>query len=229
MEVHRMHALIRAIALSGLALVGSVVLAGSGLVGHGTGSVVDANAVMSRQAFHDQMRNLWGADHIVWTRCFIISAATLPDNLPDIGPTTDRLLANQTAIGDAIKPFYGNAAGDALTALLRTHILIAAQLVADAKAGLTTAVAADSAAWYANADEIATFLHNANPRNWSFATLQNLLDQHLDLTLAEATARLQGHYSADISAYDRIHAEILQLADTLSAGIIAQFPQKFAG
>src|SRR5919198_516900 len=69
--------------------------------------VADASARMNRQTFHDQMRTLWGGDHIVWTRCFIISAGTLPDNLPDIGPTTDRLLDNQTAIGDAFKPFYG--------------------------------------------------------------------------------------------------------------------------
>jgi hypothetical protein len=185
------------------------------------------SAVRSRQAFHDAMRSLWAGDHIVWTRCFIVSAATLPDNLPDIGPTTDRLLFNQTEIGNAIKPFYGDAAGDQLTALLRTHILLAAQLIAAAKAGDSAGVAEAQAAWYANADDIATFLHEANPDNWSFAELQDLLDRHLDLTTNEALARLNGQYTADIAAYDDVHAEILQLADTLSAGIIAQFPQKF--
>jgi hypothetical protein len=188
----------------------------------------DAGALQNRQALHDQMRTLWGGDHIVWTRCFIISAGTLPDNLPDIGPTTDRLLENQTAIGDAFKPFYGADAGNHLTALLRTHIITAAQLVFAAKAGNDAGVAAASAAWYANAHEIAEFLHSLNPRNWSVAAVESLLDRHLDLTLDEAVARLQHRFADDIAAYDRVHAEILQLADALSNGIIAQFPQKFA-
>ncbi len=54
------------------------------------------------------------------------------------------------------------------------------------------------------------------------------MKMHLDLTLAEATARLKGDFAADIKDYDRVHEHILSLADTLSAGILAQFPDKFA-
>jgi len=192
--------------------------------------VTDAarGAPAARQAFHDQMRTLWAADHIVWTRCFIVSAATLPTNLPDTEATTLRLLANQTAIGDAFKPFYGEDAGDQLTDLLRTHIITAAELIAAAKAGDADATEAASAAWYANAEEIAAFLHELNPRNWPLETVEGLLEAHLDLTLKEAVARLEGRYQDDIDAYDEVHAQILTLADALSAGIIAQFPQKFA-
>jgi hypothetical protein len=184
-------------------------------------------AQASRLAFHDAMRKLW-EDHIVWTRQFIVSAATAEENLPDIGPTVDRLLANQTDIGNAIKPFYGEAAGDALTALLREHILTAADIVAAAKAGDTAAVEAAAAEWYANADEIATFLSEANPKHWPLDEMQAHMKSHLDLTLEEAVARLEGRYAADIAAYDRVHADILEMADMLSDGIIAQFPSRFA-
>jgi hypothetical protein len=184
-------------------------------------------ATATRTAFHDAMRKLW-EDHIVWTRQFIVSAATQEDNLPDIGPTVDRLLANQTDIGNAIKPFYGEAAGDALTALLREHILTAADIVAAAKAGDTAAVEAAVAAWYANADEIATFLSEANPKHWPLDEMKAHMQSHLDLTLEEAVARLEGRYADDIAAYDKVHADILEMADMLSAGIIAQFPGKFA-
>jgi hypothetical protein len=188
-------------------------------------------ATASKAAFHDAMRALW-EDHIVWTRQFIVSAATqadgLPDNLPDLGPTVDRLLANQADIGSAIKPFYGEAAGDVLTALLREHILGAADLVAAAKAGDGEAVEAAAAAWYANGDDIATFLSDANPRQWPLDEMQRHMRSHLDLTLEEAVARLEGRYADDIAAYDKVHADILEMADMLSDGIIAQFPARFA-
>jgi hypothetical protein len=196
-----------------------------GLAGHNHADAHGATA--NRAAFHDAMRKLW-EDHIVWTRQFIVSAATEADNLPDIGPTVDRLLANQTDIGNAIKPFYGEAAGNQLTALLRDHILTAADIVAAAKAGDKPATKAAIDAWYANADAIARFLSEANPRHWPLDQMSAHMRSHLDLTLEEAVARLEDRYADDIRAYDRIHTDILGMADMLSAGIVAQFPSKFA-
>ena len=54
------------------------------------------------------------------------------------------------------------------------------------------------------------------------------MKDHLDLTLEEAVARLQGRYADDIAAYDAIHVQILGMADMLSDGIVAQFPGTFA-
>lgn len=182
-----------------------------------------ASIPTSRAAFHDAMRQLW-EDHIVWTRLYIVSAAA---GLPDEGAAAQRLLRNQADIGEAIKPFYGDAAGAQLTALLRGHILTAAKLVGAAKAGDTTTMRMASAAWYANADSIATFLGSANPRHWPVAALRSAMRMHLDLTLKEATARLHGDWAADIAAYDEVHQHILQMADVLSDGIIKQFPNRF--
>jgi len=121
----------------------------------------------------------------------------------------------------------GEAAGEGLTALLRPHILIAAEIVKAAKAGDAAAVGAANARWSANADEIADFLHKANPQNWPQATLRAEMHHHLDLTLQEATARIKGDWAADIAAYDKVHDHILGMADVLSAGIVRQFPRKF--
>ena len=215
--------------LGALALIPAVALIAVSATAFATApSHADAHgATATRAAFHDAMRKLW-EDHITWTRQFIVSAATETENLPDTGPTVDRLLANQTDIGNAIKPFYGDAAGDQLTKLLREHILTAADIIAAAKAGDADTVATASAAWYANADQIASFLSEANPRNWPLAEMQAHMKSHLDLTLEEAVARLQGRYADDIAAYDKVHADILEMADMLSAGIIAQFPNRFA-
>jgi hypothetical protein len=176
-----------------------------------------------RLALHDDMRRLW-EDHITWTRLFIVSAS---HDLPDLQATTERLLRNQKQIGDAIKPYYGRAAGARLTALLREHILVAADLLGAAKAGDDPGVQRHSATWYGNADEIAAFLNKANPRNWKRGEMRRMMREHLDLTLAEAVAHLGNDHRADIRSYDRIHRQILHMADMLSAGIVAQFPQRF--
>jgi hypothetical protein len=190
---------------------------------HASLITAEAKAKEDAQVFHDTMRKLW-EDHITWTRLFIVS--TFGD-LPDQGATAQRLLQNQDDIGDAIKPFYGDAAGEQLSALLRDHILIAAEILQAAKIGDTTALNNAITRWYANADEIAVFLNTANPENWPLEEMKTMLRDHLDLTLEEATAQLNGDYAVSIAAYDAVHLQALDMADMLSGGIIKQFPNKF--
>jgi hypothetical protein len=177
----------------------------------------------SEFALRSNMRKLW-EDHITWTRLAIISLTT---GSPDTQATVGRLLQNQTDIGNAIKPFYGRAAGNALTGLLRQHILIAADLIAAAKAGDAAKVADAQAQWEANADQIAAFLNKANPRAWKLAAMKAMMREHLKLTTDEALARLHGDWAADVAAYDEVHLQALHMADMLSAGIVKQFPRRF--
>lgn len=183
-----------------------------------------APATVTKRAFHDGMRRLW-VDHVTWTRLFIVSFV---GDLPDLQATTDRLLQNQEDIGDAVKPFYGRAAGDALTGLLTEHILTAADVLAAAKAGDTAAFEQATDAWYDNAREIARFLHDANPKNWPLPDLRSMMKEHLDLTLQEAAEQLGGDYAASVATYDQVETSILHMADMLSSGVIKQFPNKFA-
>ena len=167
------------------------------------------------------MRKLW-EDHVTWTRVFLISALA---DLPDEAAATDRLLRNQADLGNAIKPFYGDAAGEKLTALLKDHIRIAADIVSAAKAGDAPKLDGGKVRWVSNADEIAGFLAAANPKNWPAAEMKSMMREHLDLTTAELTSRLRRDWAADVAAYDRVHDQILRMADMLSAGIAAQFPE----
>jgi hypothetical protein len=168
------------------------------------------------------MRKLW-EDHVTWTRLYIVSVAA---GVPDKDLTAQRLLQNQVDIGNAIKPFYGDDAGNKLTALLKEHILGAADLLAAAKAGDQAKVATEKARWYKNADDVAAFLAAANPKNWPLATAKAEMKMHLDLTLKEALDRFGGKYADDIKDYDQVHDHILRFADTLTNGIAAQFPDR---
>ena len=188
---------------------------------HGPGLLTPRNA--RQVAFHDQMRKLW-EDHITWTRLAIV---TFADSSAGFSATADRLLQNQTDIGNAVKPFYGQAAGDQLTALLREHILIAVDLLQAAKAGDNAAFEAARTRWYANANAIADFLSAANPRFWPRATMREAMKAHLDQTLAEAAHELAGDYAASVADYEVVHAHILGMADLLSSGIMRQFPHRF--
>jgi hypothetical protein len=189
-----------------------------------TGHSHAAAALNHKQlAFHDGMRKLW-EDHVTWTRLAIVSFAA---DLPDLSATEARLLRNQTDIGNAVKPYYGRKAGNQLTALLRQHILGAVALLQAAKAGDQAQIKQASDAWYANAKQIADFLHKANPHHWPRADLRAMMKTHLDQTLDEATHRLTGNFGADIRDYERIHRHILEMADMLSDGIMAQFPHRF--
>jgi hypothetical protein len=184
----------------------------------------DAMAMTQKEfALHNGMRVLW-EDHVTWTRLAVIS---LVAGTPDTEATVARLLKNQTDIGNAIKPFYGKAVGDALTGELRQHILIAADLIAAAKAGDQAKLAAEQARWQRNADDIATLLAKANPRHWHRGEVRAMLGEHLRLTTQEVVARLQGKWAADVAAYDRINQHALGMADTLSTGLVEQFPKRF--
>jgi hypothetical protein len=184
---------------------------------------LDKDTPAQQLAFRNAMRKLW-EDHITWTRVFIIDAAA---DLPDKDAATQRLLQNQVDIGNAIKPYYGAAAGDKLTALLKEHITTAAEVVAAAKANDTAKMQDANKRWFANADAIAAFLSTANPKNWPSGEMTKMMHDHLNLTTNEVQARLKGDWPADIAAYDKVHEQILGMADMLSAGIINQFPKQF--
>lgn len=168
------------------------------------------------------MRELW-ADHMQWTYATVDAFFHNPDA---VQPTLDRLLANQRDIGNSIKPFYGNKAGDALTALLTEHIQGAVPVLQAAQAGDQAALQTALDAWHANAEAIADFLSAANPNSWPATATRPMMKGHIDQTVVYATDLLKGDYSSAIQAYDEANDHMMMLADTLADGIAKQFPNK---
>lgn len=181
--------------------------------------LVTPEAVSLKAAMH----RLW-SDHVIWTRDYIIAAVA---GAPDAEAAANRLLKNQEDIGNAVVPLYGEGAAQALTDLLKQHILIAVDLVDAAKSGDDAKFQENDQKWTDNAEEIATLLSGANPDNWPKADVVDLLMQHLNLTKGEVVARLEQNWDKDVEAFDQIYTEILTVADVLADGLINQFPDMF--
>jgi hypothetical protein len=182
-----------------------------------------ATSLSAAETLRQNMRKLW-TDHVIWTRDYIVAAV---GDQPDASAAAARLMKNQDDIGAAVASFYGKAAGDKLTTLLKEHIAIAVDLVKFAKAGDKPSQQQADAKWHRNGEAIADFLSQANP-NWPRQTLVDMMNTHLSTTTDEVVARLTKNWDADVRAFDKVYDHILAMADALSAGIVKQFPEKFA-
>jgi hypothetical protein len=212
---------IAAAVVFGLALQSAGSVASAETQARGTGGTGASHSAAAASLKQD-MRKLW-TDHVVWTRDYIIAAV---GDQPGAQSAANRLLKNQEDIGSAVAKFYGGAAGQQLTALLKEHITIAVDLIKAAKAGDKAAQQQADNRWQQNAVQIADFLSKANP-NWPRATLVDMMKKHLSTTTDEVVARLTKNWDADVRAFDAVYEHILMMSDAISDGIVKQFPDKF--
>ncbi|WP_129689856.1 glycosyltransferase [Gottfriedia acidiceleris] len=187
------------------------------------GTRVQGNCISNSACkFQGDMRKLL-MDHTIWTSKYIVSAVA---GLPDKDKVLARLLRNQQDIGNAVKPYYGAAAGDQLAKLLTDHIVLAGKIIDAAKANDMATLKTLNDQWFKNADDIAAFLSKANP-NWTNQALKDLLYTHLKIVTNEVVTRIKMDWDGNVKAFDDGLHHIIVLADALSSGIIKQFPNKF--
>src|SRR5205814_10675544 len=91
----------------------------------------ETSKLPSAVALKMAMHKLW-EDHITYTRNYILSAVA---GLPDTESVAKRLLQNQNEIGTAIMPYYGEPAGQKLSALLGIISLFPPRLFRQRRAG----------------------------------------------------------------------------------------------
>ncbi|MGA5691896.1 glycosyltransferase [Cytobacillus pseudoceanisediminis] len=179
----------------------------------------------SKVKFENEFRRLW-VDQVLWTSNYITSATTA--GAEDQKQVLARLLKNQEDIGNSIKPYYGDAAGNKLTELLKEHIVIAGDIVEAAKSGQGAKVNQLNKEWHRNADDIAAFLSGANP-NLQNEDVKKLLYTHLELVTDDLTASLVKDWDARIVSIDDRITHIIMMADAISDAVVKQFPDKFKG
>ena len=97
-----------------------------------------------------------------------------------------------------------------------------------AKTGNPAEVDQAKATFSANGNQIAEFLHNAKPENWPLDAVQNMMNTHLDQVVEMGSDELTHHYAESVGVWNAYLDHILAMADTLSNGIVKQFPNQFS-
>lgn len=157
-----------------------------------------------------ESRRLW-YEHVRLTRIYLVKYL---DDLPDLEDATNVLMRNQEDIGSFIDSFVPGT-GEAVTNLLKEHILGAVEILKDTKEGRNIEQAV--AEWYVNADAISKAL--APILGLPEDKIKEMMHYHLKTTLDEATYHLTGDYESEEKAYCAVVKHIIEMADYLVSNV----------
>ena len=169
------------------------------------------------------LRDLW-VEHIFWIRNYAIANQAGDSKQATVAST--EVVANATRIANSLAPLYGQPAADQLLKLLAGH-WGAVKHYSDATVS-KNAAGKDSAVneLTSNAKAIAAFLAKANP-NLPEASLVAMLSAHGGHHVAQIDQLAMKDYAAEAKTWMAMREHILTLADTLTAALVKQFPEKF--
>lgn len=204
----------------------SVILLASGIAGcahtySAAGTLALASMDAPKTALHQTERTVW-SDQVIWTRQYIAAAFT-DDRSARVA--RNRLSDNGEAIGQTIKPYYGETAGAGLTAMLRVQFGFTTELIQAEKNGNLEKKKELEQGLHENSNAIARFLAGLNPY-WSPTELESLVNRTFDLDLSarDLVVRKDGRLDRDEIARDSSLSQARELADAISDGIVRQFP-----
>ena len=173
----------------------------------------NTNGEMNNTNADEQMNLLW-RDHVSLTRMFLMDSL-LHNNKAALDETTKQLLQNQDKLGANYARIYGNKQlGNEYAKLLKEHILIAAEIVQNAKNNKPNDEAIKK--WYKNKDELVQFISTYN-KNIDPQILNKHYTDHLDLTTQELLHMLKGNYPASFDYYNRALASALQMSQYIGS------------
>ncbi len=170
------------------------------------------------------LRGLWHG-HIFWVRNVVF--ATKYGDAEAAKVAEENVVQNAKDIAAAVASFYGKEAGDKLFGLLAGHYGAVKDYLTASIAGSKEGKDAAVDKLKKNADEIATFLSSANPKNWPKETLLSLLIAHGGHHIAQIDAVMAKDYAGEAKVWISMKDHIDTIADALAGGIEKQFPKKF--
>lgn len=178
--------------------------------------VDSGNQSATDQEVRVEMRQLW-AEHMEWTYATV--DAFFHDQA-GLTPKLNRLLQNQKDIGNSIKPYFGEEAGQKLAALLTEHIQLAVPVLTAAEEGNNGALEEGLDNWYANAQEIGDDFASLNPKAWDQASLRDIWKTHITQTVGYSVALLQNKLDDAIAQYQAAYDHMMEMGDEMADGIV---------
>lgn len=169
------------------------------------------------------LRDLW-LGHILSIRN--VAVATMDKNSPAREVAEKGVVVNAEQIARSIEPFYGKPASDKLFTLLAEHYGAIRDYLDGTAAGVPAQQDLAVRHLTANAAEISTFLSGANP-NWPKDTVMGLLTAHAAHHIQQFQQLKDGDYTHEAETWKGMKSHIYVLADALTGGLAAQFPNKF--
>ena len=166
-----------------------------------------------------RIHSLWWT-HVVLTRQFILAVES--GNMDSASKLAAMLMKNQEDIGSVIGKFFGKAAGDRVTHLLKEHIGAAADYVKAAFKHEKPAMMRAASKLMANVDRMAAALNNLSPF-WPKIAWKKVLTGHIMHTKCEVDYRVEKNMVGDQACWEQVKQNMAEIANFMTAGIIQQF------
>jgi hypothetical protein len=169
-----------------------------------------------------QLRTAW-QEQVFWKRLAI--QAIIQDS-EERDPVISRLMRNYADMAETLGPYFGNENANLYGDLIEEHLQLSADFALAAREDDQMALEGITNRLYENSDEIASFENNTIPR-LSLVERRAMWHEYLNLSRNETTELLNGDYINSTDTLDRTLEQASMMADSLTNGIIQQFPERF--
>jgi len=165
---------------------------------------------------------LW-EQNTAWTRLATISVIF---DLPDTSLVTNHLLKISEDFNSLLASYYGDYKASSFSNLLRGQLVLTVELINEIKLKDEQAAADTERRLYDNARNMAAHLGSFNPY-WPLDEWEKMLSGYFALVKTQAVCFLNQKYQEGIQLYIEMEKQAMKMADTMKAGILKQFPEKF--
>lgn len=164
------------------------------------------------------------SDHTFWIRMYMISYV---NNSKDLNVTTERLLKNQEQIGRAIGIWYGDKEGKKVTNLFKENLISFGEALKEMTAKNKNGVIVADRRWNESCEKIAEYMAEINPQIEKAELMQNFR-RHCELISEMVGNRFKNKFKEETIAFDKANNHAMyEIANTITKGIVKQFPDKF--
>ena len=182
-------------------------------------------SALTSAELHAALRSLW-TGHVFWVRSVVVASHYEDDAAAEAAEA--KAVENARSLANAITPFYGQEAADALFGLLAGHYGSIKEYMQAQFDGDPAGAKAATAKLVANAEAIADFLDGANP-NLPKEVVLPLLVGHGGHHMQQINQIKAGDFTSEAKTWDDMLGHIYAISDAMAGALAKQFPDKVQG